>query len=179
MQRPDAISDEGAKPRAAGASLAELVDLYWSTVYRLLYRLTGDTHDTEDLTQETFLRAMKRLVSLRPESNVRAWLLRIASNAFFDLRRKRQTAKLKVLEDDPPDHRQPQPSAVETAELNELLAAAIAELPEKSRVVFLLRAREGLSFREIAEVVETTEETARWHMLQARKILLVRLNGKL
>ena len=179
VRKPKTSSQEGTKPASAGASFGELVDLHWSTDYRLLYRLTGNTHDTEDLTQETFLRAMKRMASLRPDSNLRAWLLRIASNAFFDVQRKRQTVKVQELEAEPPDMRKPAESPIETAELRDLLAAEIAELPEKARVVFLLRAREGLSFREIAEIVETSEETARWHMLQARKILLARLNGKL
>ncbi len=179
MRKPETRCEEGSKPASAGASFGELVDLHWSTVYRLLYRLTGNTHDTEDLTQETFLRAMKRIASLRPDSNLRAWLLRIASNAFFDVHRKRRTLKVQELEAEPPDVRESAESPIETAELRELLAAAIADLPEKARVVFLLRAREGLSFREIAEIVETSEETARWHMLQARKMLLGRLNGKL
>ena len=46
-------------------------------------------------------------------------------------------------------------------------------------MVFLLRTQESLSFREIAEMIETSEETARWHMHQARSLLIVRLNGKL
>jgi RNA polymerase sigma-70 factor (ECF subfamily) len=110
---------------------------------------------------------------------VRAWLLKIASNAFFDVHRRRRTASMRVLETEPVDSAGPPGEAVEASELNELLGDAIAALPDKPRVVFLLRAREGLSFREIAEIIETSEETARWHMLQARKALLARLNGKL
>jgi DNA-directed RNA polymerase specialized sigma24 family protein len=50
-------------------------------------------------------------------------------------------------------------------------------LPETARAVFLLRTREELSFREIAEAIGATEETARWHMLQARRRLMQRLDG--
>ena len=179
VPRPDETI--GKIPERAGGppNMRELVDLHWTTVYRLLYRLTGNVHDSEDLTQETFLRAMERLGSLRPRSNLRAWLLKIATNAFFDVHRRRKTAAIRVLEVEPAAPDAYPGRAVEAAELNELLTAAIAALPEKTRVVFLLRAREGLSFREIAEVVGVSEETARWHMLQARKNLLARLNGKL
>ena len=178
VPRPDPTSRTATR-RPDQPDIREIVDLYWETVYRLLYRLTGNTHDTEDLTQETFLRAMQRLEALRPGSNVRAWLLKIASNAFFDVHRRRRTASMRALETEPADTAGPPGEAVEASELNELLDAAIAALPDKSRVVFLLRAREGLSFREISEIIGTTEETARWHMLQARKALLASLNGKL
>ena len=71
---------------AAGVSFTDVVNEHWNRVYRLLHCLTGNTHDTEDLTQETFLRALKRLDSFRPGTAMRAWLLRIATNAFFDAR---------------------------------------------------------------------------------------------
>ena len=179
MPRPEQTTGKSPQRPAASPDIREVVDLYWTTVYRLLFRLTGNVHDTEDLTQETFLRAMERLGSLRPGSNLRAWLLKIASNAFFDMHRRRRIAAVQVLEVEPAASDEPPGRAIEAGELNELLAAAIAQLPEKTRVVFLLRARERLPFREIAEVVGVTEETARWHMLQARKTLLARLDGKL
>ena len=67
--------------------------------------------------------------------------------------------------------------AADRRELSNALTAALAELPETARAVFLLRAREELSFREIAETIGATEETARWHMLQARRKLMQRMNG--
>jgi RNA polymerase sigma-70 factor (ECF subfamily) len=62
-------------------------------------------------------------------------------------------------------------------ELGAALADAIAELPETARAVFLLRTQEQMSFREIADVIGTSEETARWHMMQARRGLMKRLDG--
>src|SRR5947207_1850416 len=79
---------------------AEVVEAHWTTVYRLLQAMTGNAHDTEDLTQETFLRALKRFDTFKQGTNLRAWLLRIASNAFFDLSRKRQTLKISSLTTD-------------------------------------------------------------------------------
>jgi RNA polymerase sigma factor (sigma-70 family) len=59
------------------------------------------------------------------------------------------------------------------------LLVAIESLPETARVVFLLRGEQDLSFREIAQIIDASEETARWHMMQARKALLAKLDGKL
>ncbi len=68
---------------------------------------------------------------------------------------------------------------VENAELGESIAAAIGELPETPRLVFLLRTGEDMAFAEIAAMLEVTEETARWHMMQARRQLMAKLDGKL
>ena len=78
----------GAVPLKADA-FAAVVEQHWQAVYRLLHSLSGNVHETEDLTQETFLRALQRLASFQPGTNMRNWLMRVASNAFFDLQRKR------------------------------------------------------------------------------------------
>jgi RNA polymerase sigma factor (sigma-70 family) len=166
-------------PAATGDSaFAAVVAEHWDAVYRLLYYLTGSTHDTEDLTQETFLRALDRLASFRPGTNMRAWLLRIASNAFFDVRRKQQRTRVEPLTGDPPCNAPPPDRPLELAEQGELLRAALDELTETARLVFHLRATEGLSFREIAAVLGFSEEAARWHMHQARTRLLKRLAAR-
>jgi len=162
-----------------GIAMTQVVEQHWNAVYRLLYRLSGSSHDAEDLTQETFLRALQRRDSFRAGTNMRAWLMRIASNAFFDLQRRRRTAKATPLEDGQVQGAPTQAGPVETQELGGLLAAAIARLPETPRLVFLMRSLEELSFRDIAEAIGSTEETARWHMLQARRKLLEMLDGKL
>ena len=161
----------------AGAFPA-LVERHWSAVFRLLYGLTGHAHDTEDLAQETFLRAWKTRDSFRPGSNERAWLLRVASNAFFDLRRRRERRPVEPLTDEPAGLNEQPSAGLEAAEQAELLRAAMTELSEVTRLVFHLRAVEELSFREIGEIAGVTEEAARWHMGQARRKLLTRL-GKI
>jgi RNA polymerase sigma-70 factor (ECF subfamily) len=164
-----------AQPGADRTAFAEIVNAHWSAVYRTLHCLTGNTHDTEDLTQETFLRALSRMDSFRPGTSLRNWLLRIATNAFFDLRRRRQRAKVQPLAEEPladaplPEH------SLEAAEQSELARMALAELSETTRLVFHLRVQEELSFREIAAMIGSTEEAARWHASNARKRLLKRL----
>jgi RNA polymerase sigma-70 factor (ECF subfamily) len=152
-----------------------LVRDHWAGVYRLLLSLTGSAHEAEDLTQETFRRALRRLGSFEPGTNLRAWLLRIATNAHLDQRRRRGRARTGPLADDLPCPGPPPGKALELAEQGALVREALAELSELTRLVFHLRAVEDLSFREIAELAGTTEQAARWHMRQARLKLLARL----
>jgi RNA polymerase sigma-70 factor (ECF subfamily) len=165
-------------PRDGATGFAAIVDAHWTGVYRLLYCMTGNVHDAEELTQETFLRAIRRVDSFRPGSQMRSWLFRIASNACRDLRRKQRRSRCVPLADDLAGSGQHPGHRLETAEQGELLRAAIEDLSEATRTVFHLRVEESLSFREIAELVETTEEAARWHMHQARTKLLKRFGGK-
>ena len=162
-------------PARGAPSFTEVVHVHWTAVYRFLHSMTGHTHDTEDLTQETFLRALNRFAAFQEGTNLRAWLLRIAANAYFDLRRKRQRAPVKPLEHEPPGKAPAPEYALETAEQAELVRAALEELSDLTRMVFYLRVQEELSFREIAELAGTTEQAARWHMHQARMRLLKRL----
>ena len=154
---------------------------HWDATYSLLYRLTASRHEAEDLTQETFLRGIQRQGSFKAGTNLRAWLLRIATNAFVDHRRRRKVMKIVPLSE---ELREPGPTkergvgqGLEGREVYASIESAIAGLPETPRVVFLLRSQQELSFREIAETLGTTEETARWHMMQARRQLLVKLDG--
>jgi RNA polymerase sigma-70 factor (ECF subfamily) len=158
----------------AGA-FAEVVNDHWKSVYKLLYTITGNTHDTEDLTQETFLRALQRFETFQPGTKLRTWLLRIATNAFFDTQRKRQSRRAIPLENEPPATLAPPDRRMELAEQSALLKIALEELSETARLVFHLRAQEDLSFREIAGMAGISEEAARWHMHQARAKLLKRM----
>ena len=165
-----------AAPEAVVAvDLTSMVNEHWDAVYRLLHTLCGNVHDTEDLAQETFLRAMKKVDSFQPGTNLRSWLLRIGSNAFYDEQRKRKRAKAKPLEYELPGADAAPGSALETAQQAALVKAAMEELSELTRMVFHLRVTEDLSFREIADIAGTTEQAARWHMHHARTKLLERL----
>lgn len=94
------MKPERAGERVAGVgglSPEALVEQHWEPVYRLVYHLCGNLHDAQDLAQETFLKAMAAAGSFKAGSNLRAWLLRIASNAFLDMRRRRKTARARSL----------------------------------------------------------------------------------
>ena len=163
--------------RVGGLAFDSLVDQHWEAVYRLVYHLCGrNVHDAQDLAQETFLKAIANRGSFRPGTNLKAWLLRIASNAFLDQRRRRKTAKATPLEAEPAVNAA---DAAEGDERMQMIGTAIQQLDDVQRTVFMLRTQEDLSFREIAGMLDTTEETARWHMLQARRRLMKMLEGKL
>jgi RNA polymerase sigma-70 factor (ECF subfamily) len=153
-------------------TFANLVRDHWDAVYRLLQSMTGDVHDTEDLAQETFLRAWGRIDSFRRGTNLRSWLLKIASNAFLDETRRRKRSKVRPHESEPMAHAEGPGRRLEVAEMATRVREAMQELSELTRMVFHLRATEDLSFREIAEVAGTTEQAARWHMHHARTRLL-------
>lgn len=153
-------------------SFAMLVREHWEAVYRLAHSLTGNEHDADDLTQESFLKAWNRIDSFRPGTNLRSWLLKIASNTFLDEQRRRKRSKTLALDIEPPGRTESPGFALEVADRVTKVREAMNELSELSRMVFHLRATEDLSFRHIAEIAGTTEQSARWHMHHARTRLL-------
>ncbi len=169
------VEPVAAPPQEQPADLGRLLEAHWPSVYRLLLSLSGCTHEAEDLAQETFLRALQKAAALPPDSNVRAWMLRVAANAFFDERRKRKRRRTTPLAGELPAPGPPPGYALETAERGSRVRAVLGGLSELTRLVFHLRAQEDLPFRDIAELAGTTEQAARWHMRQARVRLLEQL----
>jgi len=157
------------------AGFADLVRDHWEPVFRYLMSHARRTHDAEELTQETFLRALNHLADRDPDSRPRAWLLRIARNLFLDAARRRQTVAFGPLGDRDPGGELPPDRAAEVADDAAKVRAALAELTELPRSVFLLRVEGELSFAEIAATVGISEEAARWHMHQARAKLAAKL----
>jgi RNA polymerase sigma-70 factor (ECF subfamily) len=151
-------------------AFARLVELYWPRLFRWLYHLTHDRHLAEDLAQETFLKALANLNRFRAGTNFRAWLFRIGHNAFANVHRasRRRT----TLPDDLPTRDQGPVERACSREMLVDLATAVERLPTDFKAALLLRVEEGLSFRQIAGVMDITEETARWRVFKARQKLL-------
>jgi RNA polymerase sigma-70 factor (ECF subfamily) len=149
-----------------------LVERYWGRVQRWLAGLSRCRHTAEDLAQEAFLKAWSHLASFRPGTSFRAWLFRIAANAFIDSRRGPRGRPPRPL---PPalGAREPGPVAVALGrECQARLDEACTRLPTPLRAAFLLRTQEDLSFAEIGQALGITEETARWRLFKARQRLL-------
>jgi len=166
--------DEAELVRAAQAgdrpAFAVLIERYWDRLYRWLCRLTRDAAAAEDITQETFLKAFAAVNSFRAGSNFRAWLFRIAHNNFVNQRRAARNTRrppVEVAE----DFKGPVGETI-SRESVRLIAEAVAKLPSDFRGALVLRVEEGLSFRDIAEVMGITEETARWRVFKARQKLM-------
>src|SRR5207244_340873 len=100
-------------------------------------------------------------------------------NAFFDVQRKRRRARTQPLAEDVAGSAVDPGQALEAAEHTAILKAALTGLSNTDRLVFHLRVEEDLSYREIGETLNISEEAARWHMHQARSKLLKQLKGKL
>ncbi|AWM39914.1 ECF RNA polymerase sigma factor SigE [Gemmata obscuriglobus] len=163
------------------SAFALLIDAYWDRLYRWLYHLTRDRHTAEDLTQETFLRALAAVKSFRPGSNFRAWVFRIGHNNFVNQKRSERRTKHQLSDETPAPASEGNSaeSAAENREALEVVSRAVADLPSDFRAALLLRVEEGLSFREVAKVLNTTEETARWRVFKARQKLMKVLSPEL
>lgn len=148
-----------------------LVEAYWDRLFRWLYRLTGDRHRSEDLAQDAFVRALEKLRSFRAGTNFRAWLFRIAYNAFANEERKGGRRGDLPPEALPDDHPGPETEAISRETLARL-QAALDRLPVEFRAPLLLNIEERLSFREIGEAMGLKEATARWRVFRARQLLL-------
>lgn len=152
-------------------SFARIVDLYWDRLYRWLFHMTRDRHQAEDLTQETFLKALAAIASFRPGSNFRAWLFRIGHNNFVNLKRSERRNR-QSLPDDVASTQVDGTRAVAERESLTAVMKALDDLPAEFRAALLLHVQEGLSYREVAAIVKTTEETARWRVFKARQKLM-------
>jgi RNA polymerase sigma-70 factor (ECF subfamily) len=171
-----APTEEAEWIRAAQAgdrsAFARLVERYWDRLYRWLYHLTRDRHAAEDLTQETFLRALAAMKSFRPGSNFRAWVFRIGHNNFVNQKRSEKRTKHQLPDDAAADELNTAEVSLESQEVERIVMAAVNELPSDFKAALLLHVQQGMAYREVAEVLKTTEETARWRVFKARQKLM-------
>jgi RNA polymerase sigma-70 factor (ECF subfamily) len=173
---PQSIERAQAGDRAA---FALLVDRYWNQVLRWLFGLTHNQHLAEDLTQEAFLKAWRRLGTFERGANFRTWVFRIARNCLTDWQRDPRSRVAQSVPESVPA-RDPDPvDAILSVEGQALFRQACARLPDSYREAFLLWTQKSLSYAEIAQVLSVTEETARWRVFKARLFLVNELCGYL
>jgi RNA polymerase sigma factor (sigma-70 family) len=149
----------------------ELVRDHGARVYRLAYRLTGNPHDAEDLTQDVFVRVFRSLHRFQP-GTFEGWLHRITTNLFLDGARRRQKIRFDGLGENS-DERLPSawPSPSEQladADLDHDVAAALSALPPEFRAAVVLCDIEGLSYEEISEVLDIKIGTVRSRIHRGR-----------
>ncbi|MCG8400549.1 MAG: sigma-70 family RNA polymerase sigma factor [Firmicutes bacterium] len=155
----------------AMSTMENLYRQYKGPVFRYLYRMSGDYHLAEELTQETFYRVLISLKGFRGESTLSTWLFRIAFNVYtVNLRDLRRRHNLPLDLDIPDDGRSGDPAhALEDAENHHLIKLALQQLPAGYRTVIVLRAFEGLSFEEISVVLNKSPSTTRVALFRARQ----------
>ena len=164
------------------AASDELARRYHGRIYNLLYHMTANREDAEDLTQDVFVKAFAALHRFRGGSSFYTWLYRIALNHginFLKKRGRRETMSLDAL--DLAIERDPfyvelraRESPVREATLGELqekLNAALQQLSDKHRTVVVLHDIQGLPHEEIARMINTSEGTVRSRLFYARRQL--------
>ena len=150
---------------------AELVKRHAGAVARYL-SAAGGRDDVEDLVQEAFFRAFKKLDSYRGTASFRTWVMTIGSNALKDQRRRESRRPVLQLNDHDIVDEAANPHA--TAMVHDLegrLQREVVNLPSKQRDVFLLRAQQGAEYQEVAELLGISVGAARVHYHQAVKRL--------
>ena len=156
-------------------SLEELYERYSGAVFDYLHRMSGDRHLAEDLTGETFYRAMLSIDGFRGEASVKTWLLRIARNLFLRrMEREKRTSSFEALEERgvPLAARGPDPETkVMQDEHGEAVRRALLSLPEIDRSILLLSAHEKLRCRDIADVLNVSVTAAKVRLYRARRRL--------
>jgi RNA polymerase sigma-70 factor (ECF subfamily) len=157
-------------------AFSELVCTHSQGVLNVVYRMCGDRQLAEDAAQETFIRAWQRLPSFRPGGSLRSWLYRIGVNTAVDMLRKDVRILPQTVEDLCLRDSQPGPEALfDSAERAQLVQEAVVSLPGASRAVLVLREFEGLTYQEIAEVLDIPVGTVMSRLNYARKLLKEKL----
>lgn len=166
-----------------GRTFEALVLEHKNRIFGYLCRLTNDSPEAEDLTQEVFLRAYQSMHAFRHDAAVDTWLYRIATNLVIDRHRRQKRAPqwlpLKGSTDDddpigelPSTQRDADPEAsAELGELQRHVQRAVHSLPPKLRAVVVLHDMEGLSYEEVAQTVGCPVGTVKSRLFNARLLL--------
>lgn len=171
------------------AAYRELVRRYERPVFALVFRMVRDRELAEDLSQETFVKALNAIESYRPEFKFSSWIFKIANNAAIDHLRRRELDTLSL--DGSPHAETPEAvqatalqvgarqesplDAVEAKELGATIEAAIGRLRPEYRSCILLRHVEGRAYEEIAEILDLPLGTVKTYIHRARNELRLAL----
>lgn len=186
---PEVTDDELVKRVQAGDSRAFdlLFDRYKHKIYSLVSRFVDIHHDVEDIVQESFIKAYKALPNFRGDSAFYTWLYRIASNTAKN-HLAAKTRKPAATDVDPTDEStqyeydslretdNPE-SLLESDELEEVIVRAIQELEPNLRSAVTLREYGGLTYEQIAEIMECPLGTVRSRIFRARSEITAKMNA--
>jgi RNA polymerase sigma-70 factor (ECF subfamily) len=171
-----------------GEAFGEIVAKYQDRVYNLVYRMCGRRADAEELVQETFLRAFRKIGEFRARSQLYTWLFRIASNTTISHCRRRAKVKFhpfafgdgaddeggaaEVLTASLAGRRDPGPEEAAVAgETQRRVEAALASLDEEHRLVAVLSDIEQMDYAQIADVLDVPVGTVKSRLHRARCML--------
>jgi len=166
-----------------------LVDRFSAPIYRLAMKMLGNQQDAEDVLQNTFLNAFKHIHSFEERSSLSTWLYRIASNEALMMIRKRRPET--TMADFSPEKDEDEVySPIQfvdwcclpedeflSSEARLALDRAIQRLPDKLRIVFILRDLDGLSIDETSQVLDLSQTAVKTRLLRARLNLREQLSS--
>jgi RNA polymerase sigma factor (sigma-70 family) len=165
---------EGDSPAWTPPTWEEIVSTHSARVYRLAYRLTGNQHDAEDLTQEVFVRVFRSLSTYTP-GTFEGWLHRITTNLFLDMVRRRQRIRFDALAEDAAERlpsREPSPQQhFNDTHFDADVQQALDTLAPEFRAAVVLCDIEGLSYEEIAATLGVKLGTVRSRIHRGRSHL--------
>jgi RNA polymerase sigma-70 factor (ECF subfamily) len=157
--------------RGEGSAFDTLVTRYMRRAFSVAFRVLGQREDAEDLVQDTFLVVLQRIDTFQPGRAFAPWFFRILVNRGLNARKARA---LRAVDEIPETASSTGPSPdreAERSELRDRLRTALAALPERQRLIVELFELEGFAGPEIAEILEISAGTVRWHLHEARKAL--------
>lgn len=172
--------------RAGAARIREVIALYNRRLYRVAWSILRDEAAAEDAVQETYLQVFRRGETFRGEAELGTWLTRIVINqALMQRRKRRESMDLDTVTPSADIILHPALVSVEDpeklaarSELRRLVEAAVSELPDDFRMVFVLRDVEELSTEEAAGALNIPQETVRSRLHRARARLRESLDGE-
>jgi RNA polymerase sigma-70 factor (ECF subfamily) len=166
------------------AAFARLVESYQDRLLRLCERMLGDIEEARDGVQEVFLKVYRKAGTVRPQGQVYTWLYRVAVNHCLNKLRRRKLVRFLRWESqsraddaetaapfDPPDAAPDPQAALEARRRWAATRRAIAALPENQRTVLVLARFEGLTYKQIAEVLEISEGAVESRLFRAMRRL--------
>lgn len=155
----------------------EIYKTYFKSVYNYILRLSGNEHIAEEITSETFFKAMKSIGKFRGECDIRVWLCQIAKNSYYSHLKK--SGKTESIDDaDFPDIVDPDASPEEQASRKEdflMVRKALHDIAEPYKEVFMWRVFGELSFKEIGELCGKTDNWACVTYHRAKKMIRLRM----
>lgn len=164
----------------------QIVTRYRGRLYNFIFRFVGDRETSEDIVQETFLRAFRKRKEYRAIANFSTWLFTIAGNlAKSELRRRKRWRFLSLQKDeesdtglDLPDETYRPDRVAESSMADVQIQQAILSLSENYRQVILLRDVEGLSYQEISKIIKCPVGTVKSRVNRARLKLQQKLRNE-
>lgn len=155
----------------------KLMRKYDQRLFRISMSIINDEAEARDIMQNTYLNAYLKLPSLQNRSNFSTWIIKILVNESL-LRRKKQLKQQKNLAGKLTDEIDTPLKKLLNKELKILLEQAIADLPEKYKLVFVMREIEEMSIQETMEVLNLTESNVKIRLSRAKEMLREKLAGK-